>query len=66
MASSNTSVNHVEPKKQSTLDETVASARIVARITQINGLQFTSPCTRDRRRIRLYITIIAVYSQHDE
>ena len=36
-ASSHTSVNHVEPKKQSTLDATVASARIVARITQING-----------------------------
>jgi len=52
VASSHTSVNHVEPKKQSTLDAIVASARIVARITQINGLQFTSPCTRDRRWIR--------------
>ena len=36
-ASSHTSVNPVGPQKQSTLDATVASAQIVARITQING-----------------------------
>ena len=52
-ASSHTSVNHVEPKKQSTLDATVASARIVARITQINGRNLSkmhySMCLTDMR-----------------
>ena len=52
-ASSHTSVNPVEPKKQSTLDATVASARIVARITQINGRNLSkmhySMCLTDMR-----------------
>ena len=52
-ASSHTSVNPVEPKKQSTLDATVASARIVARITQINGRNLSkmhySMCHTDMR-----------------
>ena len=56
VASSHTSVNPVEPKKQSTLDATVASARIVARITQISGRNLSkmhySMCLTDMRYSR--------------
>ena len=59
VASSHTSVNIVEPKKRSISDATVASARIVARITQTSGRNLSethySMCHTDMRCSRFLL-----------